>query len=183
MPHRIEIVDHDPRWSDEFAALATELRTALGPLALRIEHIGSTSVPGLAAKDVIDVQVTVAALSTDITHAMTGAGFAHRADVTADHVPPGVTAQPGDWEKLYFQNGPGARRAHIHVRVLGAPNERYPLLFRDYLRAHPASSAALAGIKRDQATRLPEHSASYYAFNETAYDRTWETATARSRQP
>jgi GrpB-like predicted nucleotidyltransferase (UPF0157 family) len=60
---RIEIVPYDERWPDEFAGLAAPLRAALGTLALRIEHIGSTAVPGLAAKDLIDIQVTVATLA------------------------------------------------------------------------------------------------------------------------
>ncbi len=178
MSHRIEIVEYDPRWPDEFAALASELRTALGPLALAIDHIGSTSVPGLAAKNVIDVQVTVAALGDDVTHAMTCAGFAHRADVTADHVPAGADPAPALWAKQYFQNKPGALRAHIHVRVLGAPNQRYPLLFRDYLRAHPAAAAALAEIKRQLAARFPDDANAYYAIKDPVCDVIWNAARA-----
>ena len=58
----ITIVAYDTSWPEAFISVAQPLRTALGELALRIDHIGSTSVPGLAAKDVIDVQVTVATL-------------------------------------------------------------------------------------------------------------------------
>ena len=57
------IIDYQPTWPAEFAAIAATLRHALGDLALRIDHIGSTSVPGLAAKDIIDVQIAVAALT------------------------------------------------------------------------------------------------------------------------
>ncbi len=105
MSQRIEIVEYDARWADEFATLAAELRAALGALALAVDHIGSTSVPDLAAKDAIDVQVTVAALGDDVTRAMTAAGFTHRVDITADHVPPGTPAKPAvpaDLAKLYF---------------------------------------------------------------------------------
>ncbi len=176
MSHRIEIVEYDVRWADEFASLAGELRGALGTLALAVDHIGSTSVPGLAAKDVIDVQVTVAALGDDVTRAMTAAGFTYRADITADHVPPGMPAKPADWSKLYFQNKPGARRSHIHVRVLGAPNQGYALLFRDYLRAHPEAAAALAEIKRQLAARFPDDADCYYAIKDPVCDVIWNAA-------
>ena len=62
MKHLIVISPYDPQWPLEFRQLGTPLRAALGDLALRVDHIGSTSVPGLAAKDVIDVQITGAAL-------------------------------------------------------------------------------------------------------------------------
>ena len=62
MKASIEIIDYQPRWPAEFAEIGAKLRAAFGPLALAINHIGSTSAPGLAAKDVIDVQVTVAGL-------------------------------------------------------------------------------------------------------------------------
>ncbi|MBI5170345.1 MAG: GrpB family protein [Candidatus Eisenbacteria bacterium] len=176
MSHRIEIVEHDARWADEFAALASELRAALGALALAVDHIGSTSVPGLAAKDVIDLQVTVAALGDDVARAMTAAGFTHRADVTCDHVPAGADPVPHDWAKLYFQAKPGALRAHIHVRVLGAQNQRYALLFRDYLRAHPEAAAALAEIKRQLAARFPDDADSYYAIKDPVCDVIWYAA-------
>lgn len=182
MSHRIEIVEYDPRWPDEFAALASELRAALGTLALAIDHIGSTSVPGLAAKNVIDVQVTVAALAPEVTRAMVAAGFTHRADITADHVPcsaEGAARSPAkraDWAKQYFQSKPSALRAHIHVRVAGAPNQRYPLLFRDYLRAHPETAAALAEIKRQLAARFPDDADAYYAIKDPVCDVIWNAA-------
>ncbi|MGH2816243.1 MAG: GrpB family protein, partial [Actinomycetota bacterium] len=60
-PHRVEIVPYDPAWPEQFAELGRELRAELGDIALRIDHVGSTAVPGLAAKPIIDVQVSVAA--------------------------------------------------------------------------------------------------------------------------
>ncbi|MBK7369131.1 MAG: GrpB family protein [Candidatus Eisenbacteria bacterium] len=176
MSHRIEIVEYDPRWADEFAALAAELRAALGALAIAVDHIGSTSVPGLAAKDVIDVQVTVAALGDEVARAMLAAGFTHRVDITADHVPAGADPAPALWAKLYFQTKPGALRAHVHVRVLGAPNQHYALLFRDYLRAHPEAAAALAEIKRQLAARFPDDADSYYAIKDPVCDVIWNAA-------
>ena len=82
------------------------------------------------------------------------AGFVHHTTATADHVPPGAKADPAAWRKLLFKNPPGQRRAHIHVRVLGAPNQRYALLCRDFLRAHPATAQAYGELKRRLAAAL-----------------------------
>jgi GrpB-like predicted nucleotidyltransferase (UPF0157 family) len=144
----VTIVEPKPTWPAEFEALAAPLGKALGPLALHIDHIGSTAVPGLPAKDVIDIQVTVAALDRErLAPALARAGFVNRQDIGNDHRPPGAAGPDDDWRKLFFQAGSG-RPANVHIRVAGRPNQRYPLLFRDYLRAHPASAAAYATLKR-----------------------------------
>lgn len=141
------IVDYRSEWPDEFDAIATTIRGALGPRALRIDHIGSTAIPGLCAKDVIDVQVTVAELDTDaITPAMEQAGLRSRPTIVQDHQPPLTAANDEDWRKLYFDKEDN--RIHVHVRVAGRANQRYALLFRDYLRAHPRSAAAYGELKR-----------------------------------
>jgi GrpB-like predicted nucleotidyltransferase (UPF0157 family) len=145
----IEIVDNDPGWKLEFDRLADEIRGRLGATALRIDHIGSTAVPGLAAKDVIDVQVAVAALDPEpLSAALASCGLLLAAGIDRDHVPLGAVSPEGDWQKLLFTAAPGRRAAHVHVRVLGAANWRYALLFRDHLRTHPSTAAAYAELKR-----------------------------------
>ena len=95
MTSRIDIVDSQDNWSREFETLATALRSALGDLALRVDHIGSTSLPGLAAKDVIDIQVTVAELDREaISGALAPLGYTCREDIAGDHVPLGADATP-----------------------------------------------------------------------------------------
>jgi GrpB-like predicted nucleotidyltransferase (UPF0157 family) len=159
----VEIIAYDHRWPAEFAAIGGALRRALGDLALRIDHIGSTSVPGLAAKDRIDVQIAVAGFEQYDTmrERIESLGYVARPGFTGDHLPPGWQGPPSEWEKRYFTTPPGWRPANLHVRVLGRANQRYALLFRDYLRAHPASAAAYADLKR----RLAQHLAdlSFYA--------------------
>lgn len=154
----IEIVEYREQWPAEFRAIAGDLRRSLGPLALRIDHIGSTSVPGLAAKDRIDIQVTVAS-AADLDEAaalLAAAGYAARPAVRSDHVPPGGSAAPDEWSKRFLVQRAGERAANIHIRVAGRANQRYPLLFRDYLRAHPASAAAYAELKRRLAQNLAD---------------------------
>jgi GrpB-like predicted nucleotidyltransferase (UPF0157 family) len=146
----ITIVPYQPSWPAEFAEIARTLRAALGDLALRIDHIGSTAVPGLDSKDIIDIQLTVATLEDfqPVQSALEELGYTLALEVTHDHRPPGALGPDSDWEKRYFRPPAHQRRTHLHVRALGRPNQLYPLLFRDFLRAHPATAAAYASFKR-----------------------------------
>ena len=145
----IEIVPYHPEWPAEFEAIAAQVRAALGERALRIDHIGSTAVPGLAAKDIIDVQVTVARFTPDLEAAFPALGYLARPDISTDHRPPNADGPDSDWEKRFFEMPAGGQRpTHIHVRIQGRLNQRYPLLFRDYLRSRPAVAAGYAELKR-----------------------------------
>ena len=154
-PHaRVEIVEYRTSWKRDFEQIARTLASGLGDLALAIDHIGSTSVPGLCSKDVIDVQVTVAALDERIVAAFEKLGYTFAQTISRDHRPPDETGPESDWEKLYFRAPPGQRRTHTHVRVHGRPNQRYALLFRDFLIAHPQTAAAYGELKRRLAATL-----------------------------
>jgi GrpB-like predicted nucleotidyltransferase (UPF0157 family) len=154
----VEIVPYRHAWPEEFRTIAAQLRQALGPLGLRIDHIGSTSVPDLAAKDVIDIQVAVASLDDRVRSALTSAGYICKQERT-DHRPPSSAGREDRWAKWLFVTSPGQRPAHVHVRVDGAANQRYALLFRDYLRSHNHSAQAYATLKRRlaQALKDPEN--------------------------
>lgn len=144
----IVIVDYRPEWPEEFEQISARLRGALGELALRVDHIGSTSVPGLSAKDIIDVQVTVAELNvTALDPAFARVGCARVVEIEHDHVPPTMKNSDQNWRKLYYRPPADMRPAHIHVRRAGSANGRYPLLFRDYLRTHPMAASAYAQVK------------------------------------
>ena len=152
----VEIVPYDNRWPTDFAAIGAALRCALGDLALRIDHIGSTSVPDLAAKDRIDVQVTLASFDRIelVQVALEQLGYTMVPRVLRDHEPPGWAGPSEQWEKRFFRAPAGQRPTNLHVRAAGRANQRYPLLFRDYLRAHPRSAAAYAELKRRLADNL-----------------------------
>ena len=170
-PSRLVVVPSDPAWPAEFAWVGAALRRALGARALRIDHIGSTAVPGLAAKDVVDVQVTVAALDpAAIGAALAVLGCAPRPDVTGDHLPPGAADDPAEWRKLYYSPPPGWRPTHLHVREAGRANQRYALLFRDYLRAAPASAEAYRRVKEALARLHPTDPDAYYDVKDPACD-------------
>jgi len=146
----IVILSYSQAWPRRFRTIATELRHALGEVALRIDHIGSTAVPGLAAKPVIDVQVSVASLESiaSIAGPLRDAGYIWRVDNR-------------DLTNRYFRELPGAPRTHIHVRKRGSWGEQFALLFRDYLRAHPVDAAGYAGVKHALAERYRHDRAAY----------------------
>jgi GrpB-like predicted nucleotidyltransferase (UPF0157 family) len=171
----LSIVPPDPAWPQHFRTLAARLAPLL-PEGARIHHIGSTAVPGLAAKDIIDIQVTLPDLSATPHAALTRAGFQRRPPTT-DHCPPGLSLPPEALAKfLYYALDPN--RANIHFRAAGAFNQRYALLCRDYLRAHPGVAAAYQVIKQELAQRFPQDADSYYAIKDPVFDLIMEGAEA-----
>ncbi len=172
----ITIHPYNPAWPQEFEAIRSELEQILSPLALRIDHIGSTSVPGLGAKDVIDIQVSVRRLGPEIRRRFVQAGYVCIETIDHDHVPLGEDPDPRLWEKLLFKEPEGRRRINVHVRIAGNPNQRYPLLFRDYLRAHPNSARTIELIKRQLARYHPEDVEAYYDIKDPVYDLIWDAA-------
>jgi GrpB-like predicted nucleotidyltransferase (UPF0157 family) len=165
----IIIVPHQPAWQDEFRALGNELRQTMGDLALRVDHIGSTSVPGLAAKDVIDIQITVAKLDDDVERVLNNAGYQRLAHIDRDHIPPGLDRAGEQWLKWFFKPASG-RPVNLHVRLAGKLNQRYPLLFRDYLRTHEASALAYALVKSALARLHSNDIEAYYAVKDPVCD-------------
>ena len=153
--------------------MAAPLRAVLGAQALRIDHIGSTAVPGLAAKDKIDLQVTIRDFAdiVAIIAAISAVGYQPlRATLMHDHRPPGATGPDTDWEKSMLTSLPDGRPTNIHIRAAGRPNQRYPLLFRDYLRGHPVAMGAYAEIKRQLARYHPDDQEFYYDIKDPVCD-------------
>ncbi len=167
----LEMMPYQSRWQLEFQALGSSLRTALGEMALRIDHIGSTSVPELIAKDIIDIQVTVADLEHPaLQTALEEAGFVWRDEICFDHCPPAMTLEPDQLEKRYAQLLAPQRKAHIHIRQMGRFNQSYALLCRDYLRTHAGTRQAYAEVKRQLARYFPDNAQAYYDIKDPAFD-------------
>lgn len=165
----IAIVEYRPEWPDEFTTVARSIREALGELALRVDHIGSTAVPGLASKDIIDVQVTVRHFTPDLQAAFERAGYT-RLEYDQDHRPPTATGSDRDWEKQMYRPLPGGRSINLHVRRAGSQNGRYALLFRDYLRAHPLAALAYGQAKLALAQHGPTDWDLYYDVKDPVCD-------------
>jgi GrpB-like predicted nucleotidyltransferase (UPF0157 family) len=168
----IEIVDYKPTWTIEFLEIGSRIRTALGTRAMAIHHIGSTSVPNLAAKDIIDIQITVSKLEKEILKPpLENAGFIWREGVIHDHCPPGLALPEVELEKHFVAwETVGIRRANVHIRIEGRFNQRYALLCRDYLRSHPLAADAYAQIKRQLSRYFPENAEAYYDIKDPVFD-------------
>lgn len=136
MSEPICVVAYDADWPCAFEERTQPMRTALGDVALRIDHIGSTAVPGLCAKPIIDVQISVADFDPlDAYRApLVGLGYQFRAD-------------NAERTKRYFRERQGGQRTHVHVRRAGSFSEQFALLFRDYLRSHPADVSEYCALK------------------------------------
>ncbi len=141
----LAVVAYDRRWPGDFAVLAERVQGALGPAAVQVSHVGSTSVPGLAAKDCIDVQVEVRALDEDlIAGCFATIGFRLRPE-------PWNRTEPtpkGPCPKLVFAPPVGERASNIHVVETAGEAARPKLLFRDFLRAHDAAREAWSDFKQ-----------------------------------
>ena len=149
----VDVVPYRTAWASEFDSLAGRLWVALRDLAVGIDHIGSTAVPGLPAKDVIDVQVRVVSLDrAALASRFEQIGFRRRIEPwNAVETSFGTAC-----EKLVFAPPVGERPCNVHVRVDGEPNTRFALLFRDYLRASPGALEAWGEFKMRLAARVPD---------------------------
>ncbi|WP_433550785.1 dephospho-CoA kinase [Micromonospora zamorensis] len=156
LPGRVDPAGTDASWPEQYERLAARIRHTLGSDALRIDHIGSTALPGLAAQDVIDVQVAVRSLADAdgaLVDRLANAGFPRVPGHWWDDPRP---AGSGRWEKRLHGSADPARPVRLHVRVAGSPGWRYALLMRDHLRADPDQRAAYLLLKRDLVDAAPE---------------------------
>lgn len=159
------VVTYQADWPDRAAALAASLRERLAPLAERVDHIGSTSIPGMAAKDILDVQVSVADLdeaARAFDEPLAGLGFEpgpfefDHVPSHFDHVPAGRDDDPRQWSKRFWSRRGRPPAVNLHVRRRGSPNERLALLFRDWFRAHPDAIAGYAAFKVALSAAVPD---------------------------
>lgn len=166
----VVLVPHRPEWTLEFAALAERLRQAAGASVLGIEHIGSTAVPGLCAKDVLDVQLCVTNLSeaAALTQRLRAAGF-QRGEQPIYDVFSGLPANSPELAKYYLREPAGERRMHLHLREAGRFNARFAVLLRDYLRATSAARDQYGELKLRAAALFPRSIDGYLFLKEPVF--------------
>jgi dephospho-CoA kinase len=190
----------DPTWPDQARRIVNRLKTACGAKALRVDHIGSTAVPGLDAKDTIDVQVTVESLSAadELAEPLLAAGYPRIERITADLGKPEPRStvsrydhndDPGVWQKRIHGSADPGRPTNVHVRVDGWPDQQFALLFVDWLVANPDVREEYRAVKRkaEQAAAPEGDIERYLAAKEPwfvdAYRRAWAWADASGWRP
>ena len=156
------IAPYDPGWPRAFEDERGRLAAALGTVANRIEHNGSTAVPGLAAKPIIDIQISVARLSSFDAYAqpLAALGYTHVPHADDDRCP--FFHRPAAWPHTH----------HVHVVETGGEEERRTLAFRDYLRHHDDLAREYEALKRALAARVGFDAAparEAYAMAKTAF--------------
>ena len=134
----MQIVSYDPHWPQEFEAERQNIADALGGIAVRIDHHGSTAVPGLDAKPIIDIQISVESLQPIEGYSVPLAeiGYLHVPHSDDSFCP--FFHRPADWPHSH----------HVHVVQAGGEEERRTLAFRDFLREHAETAREYAQLKR-----------------------------------
>jgi GrpB-like predicted nucleotidyltransferase (UPF0157 family) len=149
---KVNVVPYDPNWPAEFMAEASTIRSALGETAVAVHHIGSTSIPGIFAKPVIDILLEV----EDILRLE--ADSTRLADLGYQAM--GEFGIPG--RRYFRKESPiGVRTHHVHAFTAGSPALERHLAFRDYMIAHPAIAQSYSSLKQRLAAAHPDDIESY----------------------
>ena len=164
----VHVSDYDPAWPEQFRALARRAADAVGDIVLGIEHVGSTSVPGLAAKPVVDLAVVVR--REDVPRAverLAPLGYVHQGD----------KGMPG---REAFRTPPGEPKHHLYVCIPESEGFRDHVLFRDYLRAHPETAREYAELKRRLAIQHRDDRGAYQQAKKPFIDAVTQRAAAEA---
>ena len=153
---------YDEAWEQSFAAIRAELQAALGELALRIEHVGSTSVRGLSAKPIIDVDIVIRDMSVfdAVASRLRAIGYRHEGDL-------GIAGR----EAFKYDGKEHLQKHHLYVCPQDSAELKRHLAFRDYLRAHPEAVCEYSRIKEEGATLYPYDIEGYMAHKSPFIER------------
>lgn len=149
---KVEVVPHDPKWATAFNLEAAKIAVALGENVVKVHHIGSTSIPGIYAKSIIDVLVEVRNIDevSNNNPAMKSLGYEAMGEF-------GISG------RRFFRkdNVEGVRTHHIHVFETGSNQVKRHLAFRNYMTAHPEAAREYSELKRNLARQHPADIKSY----------------------
>src|ERR1700749_2938755 len=195
-----QLTPADPTWPDQARRIAARIATACGARARRIDHVGSTAIAGLDAKEAIDIQVTVESITAadEISDSLLSAGYPRIDRITGDVPKPDArstvqfydhSGDPGLWHHRVHSSADPGRPTNVHVRVEGWPNQQFALLFVDWLIADSAARAEYLAVKQGaaRAASASDDISAYVEAKEpwfsTAYRKAWEWADAVGWQP
>jgi dephospho-CoA kinase len=183
-PEKAVLADPDSTWPDQAARLMARIADALGNQSVRVDHIGSTSVPDLLARDVLDLQVGVPSLAdadeAAFVENLTRRGFLRLQRITQDHAHP-PAENPGDWRKRFHVSMDPGRLANVHIRQIDSPGWLFALQFRDWLRADGATRDAYAEHKK-HVLEVTDSGNAYAAGKEPWFDQAYPKVVAWARR-
>jgi GrpB-like predicted nucleotidyltransferase (UPF0157 family) len=147
----IRVVEYDPAWPAIAAAEIERIEAAVGEVAVRVDHVGSTAVPGLEAKPIVDLQLAVDRLEPGARYVrpLEGLGYLFAPDPESPDL------------RFFGLPAQRPRTHHLHVCAAGSDHELRHLALRDYLRAHPDEAAGYAALKRELVARHPRDRLAY----------------------
>lgn len=142
----IIVQPYDEMWKQDFINISNEIRDVLGELALRIEHVGSTSVPGLSAKPVIDIDVVIRddSMLEEVVSRLAKIGYQHEGNL-------GIAGR----EAFGYEGKEHLKEHHLYVCPEDSPELKRHVAFRDYLRSHPDAVREYSRIKEEAASLYP----------------------------
>lgn len=144
---KVNVVSYAPEWRMQFREIAAELKQLLGDLAIAVEHVGSTSVPGLAAKPIIDVDIVIRDYDvfTEVVKNLEKGGYYYEGDL-------GIAGR----EAFGYNGKDHLQKHHLYVCPADSAELRRHLAFRDYLRTHEKAAAEYGEIKKNAARQSPD---------------------------
>ena len=174
MSRPVNIVDYDPEWPDLYEAEKRRILDAVGDVIIRIEHVGSTAVPGIGAKPTIDIMVAVNSLSDaeECIEPLQRIGY--------EYQPEHEAAMP---ERRFFRRGNPPKEQHYHLHMVKQISDFWKrhLLFRDYLRVHPKAAHDYYELKKKLAHKCGSDREGYTAAKTSFIESVVERARAEER--
>ncbi len=159
------VVSHNDQWSKEFEKIRLEIVAALGQLAVSVEHVGSTSVKGLWAKPIIDIDIVISdnKLLPQVINTLENIGYQYEGNL-------GIEGR----EAFRYDNKPEFMLHHLYVCPQDSKELKRHLVFRDYLRTHPNAVQEYSQVKREGAALFPEDIEAYIQYKSPTIEKIYQ---------
>ena len=158
---RVQVLPYDAAWKSDFEAIKKEIEAAIGDLILGVEHVGSTSVEGLAAKPCIDIDVVIrdASLLDAVVRGLGEIGYLHEGDL-------GIKGR----EAFRYENKPHLQAHHLYVCPQNSEELFRHITFRNFLRANPDAAERYGRVKQTAAERYPNDIDGYIRYKSSCIE-------------
>lgn len=158
---KVVVLPYDSGWKSDFERIRQEIEAALGELAMRIEHVGSTSVEGMSAKPCIDMDVVIRddTVLRAVVRRLGEIGYIHEGDL-------GIRGR----EAFTYTDKPHLRTHHLYVCPQDSEELHRHIVFRDYLRTHPEAARRYSAVKEAAAKRFPNDIEQYMAYKSSCIE-------------